>query len=310
MNDQIADDYVDYLSDAARSENAVLHEFRILYYTDTTSLHLFFEGGEDRVYYTPSIRQRVGALYHCYDCGGKPHVIEIRSAVLRITQEGERCLFFIDRDHDAFLSANGEQVARTYVTDFYSTENDVTTKEAVEILLCDIGGATRSQPEFETAMRGFARAAGTFCNSIKPIMAWVIAARKDKIKVNLNNVELSDVFIRDKKGLWRRKECAFEVFSRQVGAADYLPECSLYKLTLRNLSKSDERLWLRGKYALWFFTKELQFQFAQLSGKKSGHGKKIKIPRTLAQNAIFETLSARVRRPDSLTAFLDLHLPL
>jgi hypothetical protein len=117
------------------------------------------------------------------------------------------------------------------------------------------GGMTRSQAEYERVMREFTCASAAFLKAIRPIMAWVVASRIDKIKVNLSNVDLGSVFVRGKDGTWRRKKNAFAIFAQQVGARDYRPKCLLYKLTLRSISKSDERLWLRGKYALWFFTK-------------------------------------------------------
>ena len=52
------DDFAAYLSAAARSETAVFHEFRVQYYNDLTSLHIFFEGEEDPIYYLNHIRKK------------------------------------------------------------------------------------------------------------------------------------------------------------------------------------------------------------------------------------------------------------
>lgn len=163
MTDDVnSDDYVSFLSEAGHSDNAIIHEFRIQYFGDESSIHAFFEGEDDRVYYLPAFRNCCQLEIVPYDCGGKPKLKSIRSEVYRIAPTAARCLFFFDRDHDDFINRQIASDENTFITDFYAIENYVTTVEAIKIILLDIVGINRSQKDFAAVIKRFAAESDQF----------------------------------------------------------------------------------------------------------------------------------------------------
>lgn len=300
-------DFTKLLEDAARSDIAILHEFRIQYYSDDLSVHLFFEGPEDRVYYMPSIRRRCRVVAHCYDCAGKRNLRRLRPDVYRIASDISRCLFFVDRDHDDFTNTQIEKDTQTYITDFYSIESSLATRETVEILLADIIGLAKTQSQFKMSLQAFDISRRTFFIALRPIMAWVIAGRIDRQELNLNNVDLSKVVIRNHSGHFKRRREGFAYFTKQVGASSYRPKRDLYRRVMHMMHECDMRLWMRGKYELWFFVTEMRAQISPIVGKPLNSGRKIKCPQGLVHNAAIEFLSGQIPIPESASEFLDAH---
>lgn len=257
------------------------------------------------MYFMPEIRSRSTEIVYFYNCDGKQNLKNIRLDTYRIADELGRCLFFADRDYDDFTDTQISDDEQTYITDFYSIENHLATTEAADILLSDIAGMPRSQPDFQAVMRSLVESRRAFFSALRPIVAWVICARIDELKINLNNADLSKVLNRSSAGKYIRKGNGFAYFRKQVGAEHYRPRSGLYKAVWYAMDCCDDKLWMRGKYELWFFRFEMRSLITGLMMKKTPHGRKIKLPQALANNSMFELLSARVSKPQSVVEFLN-----
>lgn len=303
----MVEDYAVYLSDEARSGLAALHQFRLLHSDTEEVLHLFFEGDEDSLFYMPEVRRRAaGRCLHTYVCGGKTKVIDARNAIHSEGYDLSFCMFFVDRDLDDYF---GEQVVAddaTYITDCYSIENVVVSQSSVEILLDDIVCVSRADPEWQAILEDYARAEARFSSSIRPFMAWCIAARDEGSQPVLRNVELQKVFGMSAGGGVEKRRRGFETFARQAAAGG--PGASRPRTLFwhRRLQMVNRQTWIRGKWELWWFQMALITLLGESSVRRmAAGGKRWKIPAALREKRIMDVLGGRLPPPTSLREFLD-----
>lgn len=304
------DDYAAYLAEEARSDIVALHQFRILYDPNQASYHFFFEGEEDGLFFMPEARRYIlNKDAHIYDCGGKRNVVQVRDAIKADGYNVGSCLFFVDRDYDDFLSTQVTLDDYTYITDNYSIENDISSIEAARILMADVLRISRADPDFariETSLTGAYRA---FHIEVRTLIGWILAAKEERCSPNLRNttglkniVTLSGVQpTLTKKG--------FAEFKKKVVVNGKLPSISAILRWRRRLDLRTAKLWVRGKYDVWFFHSVLlaALEEANLRRKATG-GRLISIPTSLREGRIFEVLGGRVPVPISLQTFYEKRL--
>jgi hypothetical protein len=305
------DDYAEYLAAEASSDVAALHQFRILYDERSDDLHLFFEGEDDSLFYMPEVRRLAGKrIAHVYDCGGKENVVEVRDTIKDDGYEIASCLFFVDRDYDDYL---GTQIAVddfTYITDNYSIENDIASVNNASLLLEDVVRISRADPEFSAIMGNLKVAFDEFYKEVRPLMAWIVAAREAGCKPNLKNTKgLKDVAEVDASGLPSISSDGFRAFRKMVLGSRPGPALSVSIKWRRQFDMPSCKSWVRGKYEIWFFQKALLAILDQSNGRrKAAGGKAFRIPTSLRDGRIFEVLGGRVAAPTSLQTFLDQRL--
>ncbi|MGX0966051.1 hypothetical protein AB7M63_006500 [Bradyrhizobium japonicum] len=297
------EDYAQFLSEAAASEVAIVHEFRIQYAQDDNSIHVFFEGGEDRLFYLPHVRGRCGSSLHSYVCNGKPKLAQIRNEVTRLQFDARRYLFFVDRDYDDFLNCQITQDANTYITDNYSIENDLASFVALEILLADFAGISKSDSTFHRLMEAYASGRKDFADRMLPFAAWILAMRQQGQRPNLNNVNLGAIFeIASSDCRVRKKPGAFEVFRKSAGLAGTKVARNTMRQWITTLRPLEDKKWIRGKYDLWFFR---NFLLCVITLMHKQRAVKWKVPKPLIEDRLFESLGGRIPVPVSLSQFLD-----
>lgn len=301
------EDYAVYLASEAESDIAALHQFMILYDNRQEAYHFFFEGEEDRLYYMPEARRRLGQrVFHAYDCGGKKNVIEVRNMIALEGYDSKFCLFFVDRDYDDLLGTQVVLDRNTYITDYYSIENDVSTTHAIRIILDDVIQISRADPEFDRIIEEAATAFEIFYLEIRPLMAWILAAKETGCAPNLGNtcglkniVQLSGMDP-------TLPSVGFAEFKRKVVTNGQLPKFLDVLRWRRRLSIESAKFWVRGKYDVWFFQNILLIALQETSNRRmASGGRAIRVPASLREGRIFELLGGRVAIPISLQSFLD-----
>lgn len=294
--------YVDLLNEAASSETAIFHEFRILYSQGDGAVHAFFEGEEDPLYFLPAIRAANPERHvHSYVCYGKRKVWSIRTSIYENGFERTSCLFFVDRDFDDLLGGQIGQDDRTYITDNYSIENDIATVHGVEVLLVDFGGMSRADPDFAGTLTAYTNASKLFVEAMRPFSAWSLAMRSNGKRPNLNNINIGRIIDVTANSVKRRPK-SFAEFRRLAGMENEHLPCAPVKRWIRELSKKPHKCWIRGKFELWFFRQFLKDWLHCLASSKPKC--RWKMPPPLTQSTLFEALGARLPRPKSLHTFL------
>ncbi|MBH9537571.1 DUF4435 domain-containing protein [Novosphingopyxis sp. YJ-S2-01] len=299
------DDYAVYLAEEAKSDIVALHQFRILFDPSQESYHFFFEGEEDSLFYMPEARRHTGTKpLHIYDCGGKRNVIEVRDTIVADGYDIAGCLFFVDRDYDDFLGSQVVIDDATYITDGYSIENDISSWEAAKILLTDVVRISVADPEFARIEIAFKSAFSGFYTELRPLTGWILASKDARLSPNLNNtVGLRGIVEMSGTVPSVTKE-GFARFKRAVVVNGRLPPLASILKWTRALNTDEPKLWVRGKYEIWFFQAILLAVLgeANVRRKQSG-GRAIRIPSSLRDGRIFELLGGRAPPTPSLQQF-------
>ena len=295
----LENNFAEYLSEQARSPTAAIHEFRLLYEANT--VHVFFEGDEDVLYYLPEIRRRARKRGLCsYLCGGKWGVVEVREFMRTQNYDDALCLYFIDRDYDDLFGCQPAADVTTYLTDDYSIENSIVCLDSVEIVLVDLANLSKADSRYKAIRASFPSAHSHFVRRIDPLLAWSVALREAGGKPNYNNINLKNVFSVQSDGGVSRTIDGFEAFRRAVTSKQVtvgLREVIKWLRVFRGLPIKQR---IRGKYELWFFE-----TFLTIAITAANKGTKKKTPTALQNRSLFEALGARVEKPDSLNSFLD-----
>jgi Protein of unknown function (DUF4435) len=304
------DDYAVYLAEEANSSIAALHQFRLLYLPKQDAYHFFFEGEEDSLYFMPEARRLIGGrCAHIYDCGGKKNVIEVRNAIKSEEYDISFCLFFVDRDFDDYLECQVEIDNYTYITDHYSIENNISCIESARIIMDDIVRISRADPDFAHIEARIEAGFDAFYRVVRPLMAWILAAKRTGCSPNLRNTFGLKGVVRLEAGLPSLSKAGFRTFKKSVVVNGQVPPISLILRFMRQLDITTPKSWVRGKYDVWFFQAALLSVFEETNlRRKAAGGRRIKIPNSLKEGRVFEMLGGRVSPPASLRAFLQSRL--
>lgn len=307
----VQDNYVDFLKGCSNESTSIFHEYRMLAGEDTASVHTFFEGAEDKLFYMPIVRNEFSGLeVNAYVCCGKKGVVELGELIEKSKHDQQRCMFFIDRDYDDLLGKQPNIGELTYLTDWYSVENYLVCEDAIRIVCVDFCHIASKSKELISILADFPVANASFTKSLRGILSWVLAARESGKVVNLNNVNLSDIISFDEAtNEFVRKENAFQNFRRRSQTEDIEIDVRRYRHWYSELKGMHDKLWLRGKFDLWFFLKFLSTRIRTICDSvPKGRKRRLKVKQAncLANaQAIFEGLGGRLPPPTSLNTFLS-----
>lgn len=123
---------VEYLREEAISDCVAYTEFMLQYKKGMDSLYCFFEGFEDRTYYSIRINNLSNVEdYNDYVCGGKDDVLKVHNLIKENSHYKEvKTGFFVDGDFD-----EGPVPDTIYVTPTYSIENFYCSQESFEKII-------------------------------------------------------------------------------------------------------------------------------------------------------------------------------
>lgn len=300
------EDYARYLAEEAESSVVALHQFRILWNPNSEAFHFFFEGDEDILFYMPEARRRLGQRQaNIYVCGGKKNVIEVRDAISAEGHELRFCLFFVDRDFDDYLDTQVDSDIYTYMTDHYSIENAVSSLDGARIILEDVIKMSKADPEFSIIETDLSTAFEDFYREIRPLIAWILAAKEAGCTPNLKNTNGLKGIVHFDGMRPELTRAGFASFKRKVVVNGLEPNFSAILRWRRRLDLRSCKFWVRGKYDIWFFREALLKALDRANGRrKQVGGKAIKVPTSLREGRVFEILGGRITLPESLTNFL------
>lgn len=236
----------------------------------------------------------------------KKNVVDVREAIKADGYDLSKCLFFVDRDFDDILDSQVVIDEHTYITDGYSIENDISTVDCACLIMGDIIGLSKADPEFgriETALLNGFR---TFYQQVRPLVAWIVAAKSAGYGPNLRNTSGLKGVITFPQGIPSISAGGFLDFKKKVAVGGLTPPLSSIIKYRRVLKIEDAKLWVRGKYDIWFFHTFLTAQLSETSARrKASGGKALRIPSSLREGRVFEIMGGRTSPPESLLNFLE-----
>jgi hypothetical protein len=140
-------------------------------------------------------------------------------------------------------------------------------------------------------------------------MAWCLAARDTGKKPNLNNVSLGQIISIDVSGAISKTKNAFQKFTKACLRDEDVVDWKLVLKWRRKINQHNAKLWLRGKYELWFFEAVLLLLLQDLVKKRKSSKQRVpRIPSSLREHTLFDVLGGRMQKPETLDRFLNLRL--
>jgi len=161
---------VDQLRKEAITDCVAYTEFMLQYRKGDDTLYCFFEGYEDRTYYSIRIKNISCAnKYADYICGGKDEVLKVHSLIKSNSHyKSIKTGFFLDKDFDDITYSDD-----IYVTPTYSIENLYCNKEAFENILIAEFKMTKTDSDFVKCVESYMNLQQTFNQETLLLNSWL-----------------------------------------------------------------------------------------------------------------------------------------
>ena len=294
--------------------NVYFHKFLGEYKQEEQKIYIICEGNEDLGYYGQLIRGMFPniALKKMF-VEGKNNVLEIHKYINWKVFSKSQILFFVDRDFSYWINEPQIIDSNIYITAQYSFENDIVcTSEFVNSLEDLYGFANATSEELENITRKYDEYWNRFVENSKFFMAALIVSYLHTNMHYAKNIEINKVIKVETDNIWvncvKGMDVVEYVYEKLLIPIqnDVISEIDL--LILR-FEKEKEHYSVRGKWALAFFVKMMEYiidngeQFAP-----SLYVDGVKKPKRLCELHIEKAMSVlapRICAPVSLVEFVS-----
>ncbi|MFT5760921.1 MAG: hypothetical protein ACI8WA_000022 [Polaribacter sp.] len=169
------------------SELVAYTEFVLDFNKNKKNLYCFYEGKEDRSYYSFRIKSynHQHEIFN-YNCNGKGNLIKLHQLMNNhVIYANSSTMYFVDKDFE-----ENNLDGKIYVTPFYSIENFYTIDEAFENILINEFNIPKSCPVFNQAIDLYVNCKEVFHSNIIFFNAW-LSCQNDFRKLNNSNTRLN-----------------------------------------------------------------------------------------------------------------------
>ena len=221
-----------------------------------------------------------------------------------------RVAFFIDRDLVHFLDPLVNYSENVYVSDGYSVENSIVTKDVFLRLLQEVHNVIDwTDAEQEAVSRHFAEQIEVFQEAMAPLMAQIAIWRQSGARANLNNLDLPSLIT------FRDGRCALqEGYDDPCARIQRLCECvgadaapvadrDAMEMTFREASGPSQLT--RGKYLIWFLTMLANEVHTKIAMFVASYKTPPKTRIQFGPKNVLVVAAPRARIPNSLRDFLE-----
>lgn len=298
-------------TEALDSRVASYHEFLVRYSESAKVVYGFVEGKQDPAFYRGFIDLMLPDDWQVelWAAGNKERVYEIHRLMSWRKFSKKRVCFFVDKDLSEIIPENLPKDSNIYVTSGYSIENDVVKKDVCARVLVELFGFSAvDHAELEKVKVIFDSELDKFCMFLIPVMAWIVAWKRNGKRPSLNDILMRDLFsfsatsiqqVAKPKG---HPDMVAYIHSQCNIALDATVDIAPTELLLA--SKSNYRLFARGKYVFWFL-----IEFCHAVHKNgpilfSGVKSIPKLSLTISHMNAMAVVGPRARLPRSLEKFL------
>ena len=296
------------LRQARRSAPVVRQKFRLVYNPDSKDVYAFFESTDDIVFYLYRIKERVSpqSAVHTFVCDGKAGVI----GALKFAQRFGKTInsmFFVDRDLDDFDSTQVDPSERLFLTEHYSIENYLCTKEGFDVIWCEFIKLPVSHPLYKPSLRRVIKGLDELGKLLLPAFSWVIERRRAKVKVIFGSIGpgLSGCFnIVDLKPIPNGVKPLRFFMDKCLEEPDCSKQADV-RLAQAELKALPRKRWLRGKFELWYFVSACNQIWTELVKQPISAKKRVKKTMNIDQENIFALLANKILMPDGLGQFIE-----
>lgn len=316
--------FIDVLEMAGDIPEASYIKFLHQYKFRDKTLHFFFEGLDDQSFYVNFLENVFPKDYsfHYYVCNGKNNVYTNYNDINWTVYNKNRVLFFTDKDLDDIIGVTNFKDENIFVTQYYSMENYLVTAEVYGRFLREICYVTDDQV-IDDLKNEFIKQLDFFTDKMISISAWVVYCRKNKLQVNLNDIDISKIFsisndFKIKRCLSSGHKTPFEYICSTT-KTNYFNYSEIKSISKELRSIQPAKIFLRGKYELWFlyafcnntveFTIPLLNKEIKKHNTSSGVKKtKCKVTISIKPENIIQITAPRVRVSPDIDKFLNRNL--
>jgi Protein of unknown function (DUF4435) len=317
----MAADQADILREEAGSPHAVFHQFVLLLGKCSPDCHfLFFEGLEDPAFYIGYVLARLdGREYHEFVCNGRQGVIKVNELCGRDGRAFDRTLHFIDKDHCDLMSPEEVLPSRMFQTDCYSFENYLVCQQSFRRFWTERLHLSSDDTRYLSYHALFEKLHQSFSERMKFLMAIVLIGRgiesRPVAKLNLNNVNLEKVLsinLGSGKVRWLSSGGKTFLAASNMTVSGIIVRGDAIRSVLRKyLRDRDSKLYVRGKYELWFYVKFLSLITRELSDRT--RAKSAGLPRAtpgdvITHTSAIDSLCGLAPRLATLEQFLEANI--
>lgn len=264
---------LEQMVDAQESTVVGYAEFLQRYTSGDTSLHCFYEGHEDNIYYHGHIRgvHRIEKI-HPYRCGGKSEVVSVFDLISTKNEyKTARTLYFIDRDFDELLNN-----PRIFETPYHSIENFYTQQFCLEEFLTGHLGIGAGTTDFNATIALFQQLKQAFYQLSRPVNAYLRCYARKRHLHGLVRLHIDERIqftggVNESLNAFHVADIPANLPSLEVlfAAAGIVTQAE-FDAELAILGAEDEGKVGRGKFELQFMTAFLN-RFKMAITKKKGH---------------------------------------
>jgi hypothetical protein len=300
----------DLLRNARSGRASILHKFLTSYDPGSDRVYAFVEGHADIAFYQAHIQRLAVSpeLIYFYNCEGKRSVFEAYRSIVARYPTCRRVLVFVDKDIDDLTGVTWPFDPRIFVTDVYSVENYCVCEEALLRYLRNFVKVRGAEINTEKILESFRLALQGFHLRTRCLMAWVISIRRSGAAAQLNDVDLSELFIFVGDGHVRRKGGSFASLRSACKATQKEITWRVVRQTCEQLSKLPPKTYTRGKFEAWWFVEFVRRASEQLILEAKDAGGSVSIYVPIRQNTLIQLLADAIQTPSQLEAFLRFHL--
>lgn len=303
--------YVDILRTARSSRVSVVHKFLTNYDPNADRVYSFVEGDADVSFYRTQIKRYLTneRKLFTYNCEGKAGVASAYEDVVKKYPTCERVLFFLDKDVDDIVGVLWPSDPRIFVTECYSIENYVVSKDALRQYLQDFVKIRKCDIDVNDVLEQFDQELACFHRVMVPIMAWIVIMKRSGCAVVLQDVNLGELFRVTDRGIDRRlNRCAVAYLTKITQAKGPLPTWWRVRATCKELARLPAKSYIRGKFEAWWFVEFGRRMLDGLQRVANEVGGSVKVQTPLHASTFIQLLGTAIETPVRLEAFLIFHL--
>lgn len=297
---------------ALETVNEAYHEFLLRYRAGNLSVYGFVEGKEDPSFYRSVIERFLPEDWavELFVSGNRKKVLDTEAAFDWDRFSRQQIAFFIDQDLVHFLDPAISYAPNVYVSDGYSIENSIVTKEVFIRLLQEVHNVIDwTEQERDSLSNHFDAQRAIFQEVLAPIMAQIALWRRDAAKANLGNFDLGSVVgfsdgkceVRDGYDL---PDVRVDRLCLCVGA-DASPTADRDEMEARFRQASGPANLTRGKYLIWFLAMLANDVHAKVANFVKAYPAPPKTRMQFGPNNVMVVAAPRARIPESFRRFLE-----
>lgn len=301
--------FLQSLQAAPSAPQAQFNAFLINFNPLGSKVFAFVEGKEDLPFYSIHLSQRIPDEFRLsfIKCDNKKGVLKALSDYQRRYPPNPRAMFFVDRDHDEMCGQIQAQADYLFVTTGYSIESELCSIDVVRRYCVESLGLDTDDYAVTQAVARFNPSHQSFVIASLDVMAWIVAARRQGGRPNLQNLDSKKVFYFDSDtltvSLIASQSNVFCYLCKVTGANGPHSTIDITEVdkVKHELQLHDPCIWLRGKQLLWFLT---MFLLSIETAMKAA-GLSVKSKTNLHLDNAVELLAGKVKSPRGLVAFLE-----